>query len=104
MTAVCAQFQTQVFTIESGETTSDNWGIAEFNKGSIQIPTMTGGTLTLEGTNDGTVWVSVGTITVATAALQALPSTVFNVKRMRIKSSSSEGAERTLTVLLKGSS
>lgn len=108
MPSITAHHITQVFTIALEEATSDEWGIAEFNKGSIQIPTMTGTSLQLEGSNDKVTWVELGTaITVATAALQALPDAIFVAKYMRIVSNAAAGeeaAERQLTVLLKGSS
>lgn len=104
MPAFTAYSITQVFTIADGETDSDVWGIAEFNKGSIQFPTMTGATVKFWVSNDGTNFVDLGTLTVATAALQAIPATVFVGKRLKIISASSEGADRLMTVLLKGSS
>lgn len=105
MPAITAYSITQVFTIAADADTSDVFGIAEFNKGSIQIPTVTGTELQLEGSNDKTNWVELGTaITVATAAMQALPDAIFIAKYMRIVSNDDEAAERSLTVLLKGSS
>lgn len=111
MSATLSQHTVQDVTIAINTATSGQFRVAEYSRGSIQVPAaITGTSYTLEVSNDGETWdglkVAAGTAVAAVnwAAddILPLPSSVFDCKFARIVSQASEAAARTIKVFLKG--
>ena len=111
MSSTLSQYTTQEVTIANAGTTSGQFRVGEYNKGSILVPAaITGTSYTLEVSNDGSTWdglkVAAGTAVAAVnwAAndILPLPASVFDCLYARIVSQAAEGAARTIVVFLKG--
>lgn len=91
-------------------TTSGAICIQDYNAGSLQVPSaITGATLTVSVSNDGTNYtslqdaagVAIAAIPVTANEACPLPAGAFNFKWMKLVSASSEAAARTIPLLLK---
>ena len=111
MSNILSQHTVQDVLIANGAATSGTFRVAEYNKGSLQVPAaITGTSYTLEVSNDGSTWD--GLKTAAGAAVAAvnwaandilpLPASVFDAMYARVVSQGNEAADRTLKVFLKG--
>jgi hypothetical protein len=90
--------------IESGNTISDVVQLGGHNVIGITTPTMTGATITVEVSLDGTNWFTLNGVSVTVAADNAFEfSTVsiFGWPYVRFVSASAEAANRTINVLIK---
>lgn len=111
MSSTLSQTTVQDVVIPISTATSGQFRVAEYNRGSIQVPAaITGTSYTLEVSNDGSVWdvlrVAAGSAVAAVNwsadDLLPLPSSVFDAVYARIVSQASEAAARTFKVHLKG--
>lgn len=111
MSSTLSQFGAQDVVIANGATTSGQFRVAEYNRGSIQVPAaITGASYTLEVSNDGSTWdalkvaagTAVSSVNWAADDILPLPSSVFDCLYARIVSAGAEGAARTFKVFLKG--
>ncbi len=111
MSSTLSQFTAQDVGIAINTATSGSFRVAEYNRGSIQVPAaITGTSYTLEVSNDGLTWdglkVAAGTAVAAVnwAAddILPLPASVFDCQYARIVSQANEAAARTFKVFLKG--
>ena len=101
----------QTVTIASSGTTSGAIFVGDFNAGSYLLPaTMTGTAMTIHGSVDGVTWVAIrndaGTalsaVTTAANGQYKIPAEAFAYQSIKFVSGSTEAAERTITVFLKG--
>ena len=90
--------------IASGETTSDNIQLGGHSVIGVVTPTMTGASLTVEVSLDGLSWYTLSGVSITVAADTAFEfasTSMYGWQFIRFVSASSEGADRTLHVLIK---
>jgi hypothetical protein len=97
-------------TIAAGATASGAFGTGQAKHGSFQLPgTMTGTTITVNVSNDGTNWTAcplegteINPITSTGAnKSHSFPIKTFNFRYLQLVSGSTESAERTIAVFLR---
>ena len=97
-------------TWENASTTSAALFVGDYNGGTFAIPSaISGASVTIEGSVDGTNWgtihdndnADIAAITIAANGQYRIPDEAFNYPHIRF-SGTSQGAERTLQVFLKG--
>lgn len=89
--------------IANGGTQSDGIYLAGYNVIGLILPTMTGATVTVEVSLDGSTWSTLNgvSVTAAVEAFEFSTGTIYGWTYVRFVSASAEAAERTLTVLVK---
>lgn len=111
MSAIVRWTKKETVTIAADGDTSGSFQVGSSAAGSVTTPSaLTGTTFTYEVSNDATTWSAVkdsagddiSAVTVTTSKNYTLPAEVFSHKLARIKSGSSEAAQRSLTVFLSG--
>ncbi len=111
MSSLTREFKEIEVTIASSATDSASFAVADYAWGSVQIPgAFTGTTMTFKVSIDGTNFnaledetgAAVASVPVSANEAVPLPEDLFKYKHAKCVSGSSEAAERTLKVFLKG--
>lgn len=90
--------------IASGATTSDVIQLGGHSVIGVTTPTMTGATITVEVSLDGSTWFTLNGISIAVTANNAFEfssTSIYGWQFVRFVSASSEAADRTLNILIK---
>ena len=111
MGATNRAFQNVTKVIAISGTTSESVSIGDYGSGSVQLPAaLTGTTLTIQTSNDGTTWATCrdiagaakAAITFAASITVPLHAEAFASKFLRLLSNGTEAAARSFIFHLKG--